>query len=440
MARRLLHRTVDEYAHTWGIWYPFFLAALFLRLVLSATPAYSIDMGGYLAWSDHLAQKGPNGLYAAFHIVYAPMYHYLLWLSGLVAHLFDMSRESHTWLIKLWAVAADALGAWLLIRLGRRRGRIKAGFAVGMLYLLNPAVLFDASVWGQFDGIPALLLLAVLLLFEVRRPVPAALVFLLSVLFKPQSGLLLPIVLVVFFRQLWQRNDWKRFLRDGAVTLTAGITLYLAVILPFYTPTSRADTLPRWLDPFWWLFDLYLRSIQDYPYDTANAFNLWFPLGGQIRPDTVVFLGLSHNAWGLLLFGLFALWAIARILRDGGKPDILYSSAWLLLFAAFLFMTKMHERYLVPALLIGAACVLADRRQLAPYLTASGVALANQGVMYKMSFSAQYWLDPGNPFAITCALVLAAAFAWTCRLLIVSRPASAVEPDRQKLIERRIRT
>ncbi len=440
MARRLQRRTADEYAHAWGIWYPFFLAALFLRLVLSAAPAYPIDMGGYVAWSNHLAQYGPRGLYDAFHIVYAPMYHYLLWISGLVAQCLGLSRDAHVWLIKLWAVAADATGAWLLVCLGRKRGRIGTGFAIGMLYLLHPAVAFDSSVWGQFDGIPALLLLVVLLLFEARRPVPAALAFLVSVLFKPQSGLLLPIVLVVFLFQLWRRNDWRLFLRDGMIALVSGIILYLAVVLPFYTPTGRAATLPGWIDPFWWLFDLYLRSVQDYPYDTANAFNLWFLLGGQIRPDTTLFLGLSHNAWGLAGFGLCALWAIMRLLRGGERSERLYESSWLVLFAAFMLMTKMHERYLVPALLIGAACVLADRRHFAPYLAASVVALANQAVMYRMSFSANYWLDAGDPFAVVCSLMLTATFAWTCRLLVDTRSETPASPVPSKSSERRLRT
>lgn len=401
---------------TWETWQPFVIAAILLRLLLTAVPAYAIDMGGYVGWSRYLADSGPAGLYERFHVVYAPLFHYCLWLTGEVANLLGFSTQTHAYAIKLWSVTADAAGAWLLILYANRTGRQKAAYPFALLYFLNPAVLFDSSVWGQFDGIPATMLLGVLMLFLANKPVPAAWLFVAAVLVKPQSGLLAPLVLLLFLRDVSTR-PWRRALACWVAALSGGIGLYLVVVLPFYAPTPLAHALPQWADPFWWLFDLYLRSMQDYPYGTANAWNLWYLLGGQIRPDAATLFGLSHALWGgilLLPFAGISLWLGSRSAR---KADHAMLSAWLLLFSAYMMMTKMHERYLVPALLIGTAAALTHRALLKPLLLASSVSFVNMLVMYVMSFSENYWLPPADLFSLSGSAAMTLAFGWTCILL-----------------------
>jgi len=400
----------------WGTWQPFFVVAVILRILFTLAPSYDVDMTGYLAWSRHLADLGPRDFYATFHVVYAPAYQYLLWLTGEFASLTQMGAASHVQFIKLWAVLADAVGASLLMRLGLGMDRPRAGFALAMLYFMNPAVLFDSSVWGQFDGIPAMLLMLVLLLFLEKKPVAAALIFLLSVLTKPQSGLLTPIVLAAFLHALFGLK-WKKWLRTIGLALAAGTGMYLAIILPFYTPTSLSGRIPKWLDPFWWLFDLYLRSIKDYPYGTANAFNLWFPLGGQTVADSTPVLGLPMSTWGFLLTAAGFSLAGWLLLRKPHHPGSLFFASWIALFSAFLFMTKMHERYLVPALLVGTACMLYEFRLAGPFLLVSAVTAFNQWVVYDLSWSLIYWLPVSETRGTVASLLLILAYGWTVFIL-----------------------
>jgi Gpi18-like mannosyltransferase len=446
----------------WATWRPLLLIALALRLVLTALPPYTIDMSGYIAWSRHLASIGPTGLYEQFHVVYAPLFHYCLWLTGECIEAFHLNFFMHGYAIKLWSVAADLIGAMLLLRYAARVGRAHAGMPFALLYLLNPAVVFNASVWGQFDGIPAVMMLGVMLLFRSQKPVPAAWLFVAAVLVKPQSGLLAPLVLLLFLRATLSR-PWKRALACWFAAFLGGIAIYLVVVLPFYEPTALAATLPRWVDPFWWLFDLYLRSVQDYPFGTANAWNLWYVLGAQTLPDSGVFLGLSHAGWGLPLLAPFAVWSLwlagraaapaqkstardipapaqkstardiptsalestARDIPAPGntKAPILEGqtmpAAWLLLFAAYLFMTKMHERYLVPALLMGFAAALTHRRLLAPLLGASLLSFLNMLWPYLISFSEVYWLPPNHLPSLIGSAAMVLVFAWTCVTLMI---------------------
>ena len=416
----------------WKTWLPFVVAVLFVRLLLTALPAYAIDMNGYAGWSRFLADSGPSRFYGTFHVVYAPLFHYCLWFTGEVAKGFHFSADAHAYAIKLWSVLADAAGAGLLLWLARDMKCNRCAWPFALMYFMNPAVLFNTSIWGQFDGIPGTLLFAVLLLFRNDRPIPAALLFVAAVLVKPQSGLLAPMVLLLFLRAVVAR-PWRKALLCTGLTLVGGIGLYLAVVLPFYTPTSLSGTLPGWLDPFWWLFDLYLRSLQDYPYGTANAWNLWYLLGGQIRPDSTLLRGLPHAVWGLLLLLPFVVWSLwlgsprtgqaaIRTRRFASAPPFAQTlpAAWLLLFSAYLLMTKMHERYLVPALLIGTAAALVHRPLLPSVMMASLVSFLNQLVLYFMSFSGTYWLSATGVASIVGSTAMTLAFLWTVLCLPIT--------------------
>ena len=186
---------------------------IIVRYLLTLLPSYQVDMGGYSAWSLYLAKVGFDGFYETFHVVYAPAYMYLLWVTGKITTLFSLNLETHVVLIKLWAVLSDLVGGYPHLSDGKRLGKAKLGFILGTVYALNPAVFFNSSVWGQFDSIPATILLGVLYCFTLQRSVTAVILFTLSVLTKPQSAMVLPIVLYLFFRTCFLektafRNDW----------------------------------------------------------------------------------------------------------------------------------------------------------------------------------------------------------------------------------------
>lgn len=372
------------------------------RLIITFIRPYNIDMAGYIAWSSFLAENGPSQLYTnpSFHIVYAPFFQYFLWITGEVVKLFKLSYELHGYLIKLWSVAFEFLGAWLIIKLSEKISRTRAGMFTAAFYLINPGIFINSSIWGQFDSIPATMLFGVLILFEYKRPNLAALLFLVSVLTKPQSGLLLPVVLYLYFRDFRISFD---FFKRLAVGLFSGILVYLVIILPFYNPTQKASLLPAYIDPFYWLFDLYFRSLKDYPFATANAFNFWTLLGGQIQNDTNPFLGSNYLIWGniFLLFGLlFAFYLLIK--HKASLYSITYFS-YLVIFSAFLFMTKMHERYLLPAIIFAMFAAVYDRRHVIASVLLSFCVFSNHLYLYIISFKEMYWLARWDTLAIIIA-------------------------------------
>ncbi len=241
----------------------------FIRILLTSIPSYEIDMGGYKAWSLYLANKGTKGLYETFHIVYAPAYLYLLWISGKIASIFPFAHE---FFIKIWAVTSDILGGYFIYLIGKKHNKDKTGLILGVVYSLNPGVFFNSSIWGQFDSIPATLLLAALYNFDLKRKTTAIILFAIAILTKPQSGLLTPIVIILYFKDFYWNKlaDWKQ----GIIASFSGILLYVISVIPFYYPTpllhSNTSTglkliMYKIADLFYWMIYLYKESVVTIP-------------------------------------------------------------------------------------------------------------------------------------------------------------------------------
>lgn len=370
---------------------PLLILILTFRIIITCIKPYQIDMTGYAAWSSYLAEYGPDRFYiSGFHVVYAPFFLYFLWITGELCSALSLPVALHVYLIKLWSVLFEFIGALLIVLLSKKYNRTGIGMFFALSYVINPGVFFNSSIWGQFDSIPATMLVGVLALFEYKKPNLAALLFLVAVLTKPQSGLLLPVVLYLYFREF--RFDIKSFIKllSG---LLSGIVVYLAIVLPFYVPTRLSGRIPAFIDYFYWLIDLYLTSIKDYPFATANAFNLWFLLGGQIQYDSMAFLGMSYLDWGNILLVLGLAFAFMCLIK--GKAT-LYSIAYfsyLVIFSSFFFMTKMHERYLLPAIIFITLASVFDRRHLLVLCMLSFLVFINHQYLYIISFWEVYWLD-----------------------------------------------
>lgn len=377
--------------------------ALFLififRILITCIKPYPIDMSGYVAWSKYLAIYGPSQFYgtSGFHVVYAPFFQYFLWFTGEIANRLSVSTALHAFLIKFWSVLFEFIGAWLILVISEKANKAKAGTIMALIYLINPGIYINSSIWGQFDSIPATMLIGVIALFEYRKHNLAALLFLIAVLTKPQSGLLLPVVLYLYFKEF--KLDLKSFIRL-IIGLISGLLLYYAIVLPFYLPTSLADKLPKFMDPLYWLFELYFSSIKDYPYATANAFNLWFLLGGQIQPDNLPFLGLSYFTWGNILMVAGVLYAFTCLIKGKASTYAIAYFSYLVQFGAFFFMTKMHERYLLPAIIFITLASVFEKKHLSLLALISFSVFINHLYLYIISFGEAYWLERWDGLAI----------------------------------------
>lgn len=429
MSKTSLNENFNERGNCYDKWFlPLLLLTVSFRLVITCIKPYGIDMGGYVAWSDYLADYGPDQFYASFHVVYAPFFQYFLWITGELCKAFSLSIGAQVYLIKLWSVLFEFIGAFLIMLLAKKFNKVNVGMIVALSYVINPGVFINSSVWGQFDSITATMLIGVLVLFEYRKHNLAALLFLISVLTKPQSGLLLPVVLYLYFKEF--KFNFKSIIKllSG---LVSGILIYLLIVLPFYNPTQISNKLPAFIDYFYWLIKLYTTSIKDYPFATANAFNFWFLLGGQIQNDTMSFFGMSYLAWGNILLLLGLAYAFICLIKGKATFYAITYSSYLVLFSAFFFMTKMHERYLLPAIIFITLASIFEKRLYLPLCLISFSVFINQQYLYIISFREVYWLERWDGLGLLYSFITLITYA----LSLYQGYKSFIKPDPSRRVE-----
>ena len=366
---------------------------LVLQLLLAALPGFPTDIGFFHFWSDQLASKRPDDFYAPgqFHD-YPPGYMWVLWLFGELDETLGFSDGQFEYLLKLPSIAANLGSAYLLYKLleGRTVARPIGAVAIWVLF---PLALLIGPIWGQVDGILAFFVLLTIYLLDRERPVAAAVALSVGFLIKPQAVAALPFLLFWFVRDhppAWRRiRENLRLPLPPRLWLTAvASSLGAAVVIAF--PFFPSVLLWR---PLLDLFSQLRESTsQIVPLNSFYAYNFWELIGLAGRCDQTVcarapagseYLGLTTRTWGLALFVL-ALASVIVVLRKARGPAFLALGTSLSMLAFFVFMTRMHERYLFPFFLpFLAACVLLRARVLwAAFVVLATVSFLNLYFVY----------------------------------------------------------
>ncbi len=344
--------------------------SLLIRLLLFRYHGYYIDENSFKALYNTAADKGLYGFYDSTWSDYPPFNIYIFWLFGKLAHA--IGPGSLDLLIKLPQNLFDLATAYLIFRFLRPRYSYLFSLGAMAVYALNPAVIFNLAVWGQFDSIYTFFIVASLYALLRSRYELSGGLFALAILTKPQSVVLLPVLAYVMLRN----GGWKRAISSAVVFF---VLLFL-VIVPFH-----------WDNPITFLIDRY-SGYSVYPYNSLNAYNFWALLGFW-KPDTVPHWGLGYQTWGIIAFVIFAafvMWQFHR--KPGGRAPIF--AVFLLAFGFFMLMTRMHERYLFPVFAL-LAMSFSPRHPPWLYVGLTGTFFAN--LVYVMStLNAKAFIPDGH--------------------------------------------
>jgi hypothetical protein len=336
---------------------PQFLVAILLGAVVVLAVAVrvpSLDVPGHTGdvyvistWAERMAAVGPLGYYAGSGSIY-PALLYLYWPLGI---LFDGSALDHA--IKALAIPFDVAVGLLLFGIVRPRAGGLAGVGAAALYLLNPAVVLAGPVWGQIDAAGALVLVAALAATAARRWALAGALAMVAGLVKPQFGLVLLPVLVLGVMQLRAGHGRTALLRAVAGAVAA----YLIVAGPLLlNPVQHIGNV------------IGVTGIR--PEASVYAPNPWALLFGYQTPDT----GYTWVGGVLLLAGLAA--AMLPLRRSADLRTMLAVGAFVV-FAFYFLPTRVHERYLFPAMAVLAPLAAVSRPVLVGYLAMeAGFALS----------------------------------------------------------------
>jgi Gpi18-like mannosyltransferase len=367
-----------------------FGVALAVRIVLMPLPEpIDFDLAYFLfPWMAY--SPGHNlvelYLYGEPVVNYPPFFMTILLGLGKLYALLVPSLEKtplQMALVKLPSVAADmATGVVLYLaamQIERRLGKAsRAPLLAAGLWLLNPAVIYVSSIWGQFDAVHTLWMMAALLAGIKKRWVWSGAFLGLALLTKAQALTLIPLLALLAW---W--SGWRALARWGiasAATLAAGL-------LPLWIGGAGQS-----------LVQIYIKAVGYYPAMSMNAYNPWFIahirtrelLGYWVEDSTALLGPITIRHVGMALVAGYTLLLFAALLRrwrapsqqpspqaDAAQQIGAFFVAGLLTFGFFMLATEMHERYILPALAPLALVAALLRPALAPYLLLSLTAFLN---------------------------------------------------------------
>lgn len=354
--------------------------ALGLRVSALSIDGHAGDVRIMAGWAERMAHVGPWRFYDDSIAIY-PTLLYPLWLLGAT-----LDADALRLAVSALSIPFDlAIGALLFV-LGNSGGRRDAA-VVAALYLLNPAVLLAGPAWGQVDSAGTLPYLGALLASGAGRHGIAGGLAVVAGLVKPQFGLvLLPVIAVATLRARGER-------RLGPVA-RAGLGAVIGYVLV---------AVPLALHP-WRFLGLLSHAANVQPQTSLHAFNPWGLLVGFDVPDEP-YIGVASV---LLLLGLGGS---LLGLRRGTDPASILASGALLVLAFYFLPTRVHERYLFPAMAV-----------LAPFAAASGARLiAYVALSAGFAASLVYALEQTTSFALPApmaAAVTSPAAVWAIGLVM----------------------
>lgn len=344
------------------------LAVSFIvRLLLFPLQGYQIDTNDFTLWFNTAATHGIRPFYTATWSDYPPFNVYIFWIFGSLGKSLNLfATSSVNYVIRLPPNLFDMATGFAIYAFVRSRLNSRMAFLTCAIYVFNPAVIFNAAVWGQYDAIYTFFLVLSLLLILARKPELSAVALAVGLLTKPQGIAFLPLVVFVILIKF----GWRRFLTSAAAfTLTI-----FAVILPF-----------QWSNPVTFLSKIYFGAYQGYAYTSLNAFNIW-AFQGFWKSDNIPFFSIGalkigyFFLLGWILFGavtIFVLYLVYKRVKFSGELVIVFA-AFVLLFSFFMLPTRIHERYLFPALAFGVLLIPFLKKIRLIYLGVSLTCLVNQ--------------------------------------------------------------
>jgi Gpi18-like mannosyltransferase len=372
--------------------------SLVVRFLLFPTQGYVNDMNTFAFWFNTAAEHGPRVFYNVVYqtagwIDYPPFNVYFFWVFGSLARALSTSGTSAMFFfIKLLPSLFDVGTSFLIFVFVRKRLDFKVALLATALYAFNPAVIFNAAVWGQLDAIYTFLLVLSVMLALASKPELSAVAFTLGILTKPQSIALLPLIAFLVFR----KNGWRRLL----TSVLAGAATVFAVILPF-----------EWSNPVTFLSNIYFGAYGGYAVTSVNAFNTW-ALGGLWVSDA------NYFVLGWVLFGVFAAFTLYALHKRLDASGVF--AAFMLLFGFFMLPTRIHERYLFPAISMLTLMFPFVKKIRPLYAVLTGTLLANISyVLYWLNAYADTGYSPnlsGDPVVIAVSLINLITFLYVLML------------------------
>lgn len=316
--------------------------SILFRLSFMTLPSFELDESAYRIWTQRLVSLGFSNFYSKDMFTNNPLGGlYAFWFMGLLKQILfpgiDFLSKNFDIFLKIPANVADIFSGFLIYKIIRKRINERWAIIGFLLFVFNPAIFFNSSVWGQYDGLSTVfLILGTYLLLTKEVPSLSVISFTISWAIKPQTIAFLPVVILFFLHSYSVRKNIH--------FLTLSFITALIIYFPFF-PSN----------PLYGIFYVNFGSANLFNCTTCFAFNFW-GIFGNWQDDRISFFYMPLIHWGILLYFLTLLIIIFRKnISKFYREPIFYLLATIYITGFFTFLTRMHERYIfsaIPFLLI----------------------------------------------------------------------------------------
>lgn len=307
-------------------------------------------------WEDWVKQLGNNG-YKDFNGNYPPIYIHWLHLLGQFYNYLQLPVENNLFLKYLSQIPillAHLILIGIVYRILKRFYHTAWHFHTSLiLTALNPALFLNGPIWGQIDVIPLIpVLAAILVSTSARYRALTFPLYTLALLTKFQMIAFAPVMGIIFFRH------YKTHL--------IGCIFSIVVIALAFLPSIIVGSFTQ-------SFKLaYVDVLHQYGATTMGAANIWILLTGNAAPDNIVLFGIDPESplsilfkaknFGMISFFLVCLivflQGVGRLVehrlptKNPENASQLFFYAMICTAAFFTLLPAMHERYLLPAVIV----------------------------------------------------------------------------------------
>jgi Gpi18-like mannosyltransferase len=350
------------------------------------------DVGFWHDWVTQLLSKG----YADYKGDYPPLWSHWLFIVSKFYSITGTPLENNLlfkYLTQIPITVFHLLLTALIYKILQSNNAKNIHFHIALLLTsLNPAILFVGPVWGQIDVAPTVPVIAALLAAtSTRFQILAMPLFIVSLLTKFQMIAFAPVFGIIFLRNIKLHS--------------AGVLISIFVFILAFLPAILAGNFKQ-------AFSLpYIQSMNMFSASTMNATNLWFLLTGNYSPDNLQLFQTGSELqalsklkyFGMLLFSAICLiifiLGFIRTYKIKDSNQLLQQWLFYCLACAVVFfavLPAMHERYLIPAVLISLAYYAsAPNRIIYPlvitFISAFNIALTHQ-IKTTVYWEAVSWL------------------------------------------------
>jgi len=376
-------------------------SSLILRFLLASLDGYRTDLNTFTAWFYAATEGSILDFYRNIWCDYPPFNVVIFWVFGTIARGFSLFGTPFLlYVLKLPSNLFDiGISALIFFYLRKRMGR-RWAFLATAAYAFNPATIFNASIWGQFDAIYTFFILLSLILILEDKPRASLVSFAFAVLSKPQAFAFLPVIVLLVI----ERFHWK----ERILSFLSFSAIILLFIVPFY-PENPID----------FVFRLYLGGYSQYRFVSLNAFNLWAFVGFTVQDTESILPLLTYQIAGWILFGILLcliLYCVGPESFSKRYNSLTIYLTYLVFFAFFLVLTRMHERYLFPVIALSLLSLTYTKKATLIFGVVTGTVLFNQA--YTLQFlNNQMFVPSGDPAAYATSLLNLAVFSYSLYLL-----------------------